>query len=164
MNFHGVLYRGGAEQKIRQYLVDNNYVEAVIQLPSDLFFGTSIGTCIIVLKKNKVDNNILFIDASEEFVRTTNKNKLSEENINNILNIIKKRESIENKSILINFDEIKENDYNLTVNTYVKAEVAQTEIDIKELNERLYRIVEKENLLRKEIDEMVLRLEAEFNE
>ena len=85
VEFPGVLYRGGAEQKIRKYMIDNNFVDTVIQLPSDLFFGTSIATCILVLKKNKLDNNILFVDASNEFIRNTNKNKLSEENINNII-------------------------------------------------------------------------------
>lgn len=87
VEFPGVLYRSGAEQKIRKYMIDNNFVDTVIQLPSDLFFGTSIATCILVLKKNKKDNNILFVDASDEFVRNTNKNKLSDENINNIVNL-----------------------------------------------------------------------------
>ena len=78
------MYRGGAEQKIRKYLIDNNYVECVIQLPDNLFFGTSIATCIMVLKKNKVENSTLFIDASKECVKITNNNKLTEENIQNI--------------------------------------------------------------------------------
>ena len=89
--FPGIFYRGGAEKKIRQYLVDNNFIDTIIQLPSGLFFGTSIATCIIVLKKNKVDNNILFVDASNECVANLNKmkngtniNRLSDENINNI--------------------------------------------------------------------------------
>lgn len=113
VEFPGVLYRGGAEQKIRKYMIDNNFVDTVIQLPSDLFFGTSIATCILVLKKNKLDNNILFVDASNEFIRNTNKNKLSEENINNIINLLKDRKSIENKSYLASYDEVKNNDYNL---------------------------------------------------
>lgn len=100
VEFPGVLYRGGAEQKIRKYMIDNNFVDTVIQLPSDLFFGTSIATCILVLKKNKLDNNILFVDASNEFIRNTNKNKLSDENINNIINLLKDRKSVENKSYL----------------------------------------------------------------
>ena len=116
VEFPGVLYRGGAEQKIRQYMIDNNFVDTVIQLPQDLFFGTSIATCILVLKKNKSDNNILFVDASEECVRNTNKNKLSEENINNIVNLLKDRKSVETKSYLATYDEIKDNDYNISVN------------------------------------------------
>src|SRR3989344_327057 len=85
VEFPGVLYRGGAEQKIRKYLIDNNYVDAVIQLPPDLFFGTSIATCVIVLKKSKKDNKTIFIDASKEFVRNGNKNKLSAANRKKIL-------------------------------------------------------------------------------
>ena len=85
VEFPGVLYRGGAEQKIRKYLIDNNYVDTVIQLPPDLFFGTTIATCIIVLKKSKADNAVLFIDASAEFVRQGNKNKLTEANQQKIL-------------------------------------------------------------------------------
>ena len=80
VEFPGALYRGGAEAKIRKYLVESNYVDAVIQLPPDLFFGTTISTCILVLKKSRVTNDVLFIDASAEFVRKGNKNKLSEEN------------------------------------------------------------------------------------
>ena len=107
VEFPGVLYRGGAEQKIRKYMIDNNFVDTVIQLPPDLFFGTSIATCILVLKKNKKDNNILFVDASDEFVRNTNKNKLSDENINNIVNLLKNRKSVENKAYLAPYEEIK---------------------------------------------------------
>ena len=120
VEFPGVLYRGGAEQKIRKYMIDNNFVDTVIQLPPDLFFGTSIATCILVLKKNKKDNNILFVDASDEFVRNTNKNKLSDENINNIVNLLKDRKSVENKAYLAPYEEIKENDYNISVNSYLK--------------------------------------------
>ena len=116
VEFPGVLYRGGAEQKIRQYMIDNNFVDTVIQLPPDLLFGTSIATCILVLKKNKQDNNILFVDASEECVRNTNKNKLSDDNINNIVNLLKDRKSVENKSYLATYDEVKDNDYNISVN------------------------------------------------
>ena len=95
VEFPGVLYRGGAEQKIRKYLIENNYVDTVIQLPSDLFFGTPIATCVVVLKKSKKDNKTLFIDASAELVRNGNKNKLSEENRKKILNAFINREDIE---------------------------------------------------------------------
>jgi type I restriction enzyme M protein len=120
--FPGVMYRGGAEQKIRKYLVDNNYVDCIIQLPSNLFFGTSIATCIMVMKKNKNDNKTLFIDASNECIKVTNNNKLTPENIERIVNIFAKREEVQHFSHLASYEEIKENDYNLSVSTYVEAE------------------------------------------
>lgn len=158
------MYRGGAEQKIRQYLVDNNYVDVVIQLPPDLFFGTNIGTCIIVLKKNKNDNNILFVDASKEFIRNSTKNKLSDENINNIIKIIENRTNVEYKSILVDYSQIKENEYNISVNTYLKAETEEKSVDIKELNKEIKEIVKREEILRVKIDDIVARLEADFDE
>lgn len=164
VEFPGVLYRGGAEQKIRKYMVDNNFIDTVIQLPSDLFFGTSIATCILVLKKNKTDNNILFIDASEEFVRNTNKNKLSDENINNIIKLLKDRKSVENKAYLAPYEEIKENDYNISVNSYLKITTKEEQIDIKELNKQIKEIVEKENNTRKELDKIIAELESDSNE
>ena len=115
-------------------MINNNFVDSVIQLPSDLFFGTSIATCILVLKKNKTDNNILFVDASEEFVRNTNKNKLSDENINNIVNLLTNRISVDNKAYLASYEEIKENDYNISVNSYLKTNTGEVEIDIEEVS------------------------------
>ena len=97
--FPGIMYRGGAEQKIRKYLVDNNYVDCVIQLPSNLFFGTSIATCIMVMKKNKADNKTLFIDATSECVKVTNNNKLTPENIDRIVDVFTKREEVEHLHI-----------------------------------------------------------------
>jgi len=164
VEFPGVLYRGGAEQKIRQYMIDNNFVEAVIQLPSDLFFGTSIATCILVLKKNKTDNNILFVDASEEFVRNTNKNKLSDENINNIVNLLKERVSIDNKAYLATYDEIKENDYNISVNSYLKTNTGEVEIDIEEVNKKLAEIVPRQQQIRNELEEIIRELESDYYE
>lgn len=164
VEFPGVLYRGGTEQKIRKYLVDNNFVDTIIQLPSDLFFGTSIVTCILVLKKNKADNNILFIDASNEFIRNTNKNKLSDENINNILTLIKNRISEEYKSYLASYEEVKENDYNISVNSYLKAESNEVEIDIKELNKQIAEIVTKQDQVRKELDAIISELESDYDE
>ena len=164
VEFPGVLYRGGAEQKIRQYMIDNNFVDAVIQLPSDLFFGTSIATCILVLKKNKSDNNILFIDASEEFVRNTNKNKLSDENINNIVNLLKERVSVENKSYLATYDEIKENDYNISVNSYLKTNNGEVEIDIEEINKKIAEIVPRQQQIRNELEEIIRELESDYYE
>lgn len=164
VEFPGVLYRGGAEEKIRKYLVDNNFVDTVIQLPSDLFFGTSIATCIIVLKKNKQDNNILFIDASNEFVRGSNKNKLSDENIENILTLIKNRTNEENKSVLVTYEEISNNSYNLSVNSYLKVTSDEEEIDIVELNKKIKEIVEKQDKVRKELDQIIEELESGSNE
>ena len=164
VEFPGVLYRGGAEQKIRKYMIDNNFVDTVIQLPSDLFFGTSIATCILVLKKNKTDNNILFVDASEECVRNTNKNKLSDENINNIINLLKDRKSVENKAYLASYEEVKENDYNISVNSYLKVVTEEEKIDIKELNKQIKEIVEKEDIIRKELDKIIAELESDSNE
>ena len=164
VEFPGVLYRGGAEQKIRQYMIDNNFVDAVIQLPSDLFFGTSIATCILVLKKNKTDNCILFVDASAEFVRNTNKNKLSDENINNIVNLLKDRVSVENKTYLATYDEITENDYNISVNSYLKTNTGGLEIDIKEVNKKLAEIVPRQQQIRNELERIISELESDYND
>jgi len=164
VEFPGVLYRGGAEQKIRQYMIDNNFVDTVIQLPPDLFFGTSIATCILVLKKNKTDNNILFVDASEECVRNTNKNKLSDGNIDNIVNIIKNRKSIDGKSYLATYDEIKENDFNISVNTYLRNTGEETIINIKEINEKLAKLVPKQQKVRDELEAIIKELEVDYNE
>lgn len=164
VEFPGVLYRGGAEQKIRQYMIDNNFVDTVIQLPPDLFFGTSIATCILVLKKNKSDNNILFVDASEEFIRNTNKNKLSDENINNIVGLLKDRVSVENKSYLSTYDEIKENDYNISVNSYLKTNTGEVEIDIEEVNKKLADIVPRQQQIRNELEEIIRELESDYYE
>lgn len=164
VEFPGVLYRGGAEQKIRKYMIDNNFVDTVIQLPPDLFFGTTIATCILVLKKNKTDNNILFVDSSTEFVRNTNKNKLSDENINNIIRLLKERKEVENKSYLATYEEVKENDYNISVNLYLKTNLNEKKIDIKEVNKRLAEIVPRQEQLRKELEEIIRELEVDYHE
>ncbi len=161
VEFPGVLYRGGAEQKIRKYLIDNNYVDTVIQLPPNLFFGTSIATCIIVLKKSKKDNKTLFIDASAEFVHSGNKNKLSDENIKKILDAFIAREDKEYFSKLVDNSKIAENDYNIAVSSYVEQKDTREKIDIKELNKRISEIVKRQNELRAEIDEIVADLEGE---
>ena len=164
VEFPGVLYRGGAEQKIRKYMIDNNFVDTVIQLPSDLFFGTSIATCILVLKKNKLDNNILFVDASNEFIRNTNKNKLSGENINNIISLLKDRKSVENKSYLATYEEIKDNDYNISVNSYLRINTEDKKIDIKEVNRKLAEIVPRQQQIREELEEIIKELEVDYHE
>lgn len=160
VEFPGVLYRGGAEQKIRQYLVDNNYIDAVIQLPPDLFFGTTIATCIIVLRKSKRDNSTLFIDASAEFVREGNKNKLTEANQVRILDVLASRETIRHFSALVKNEAIGENGYNIAVSSYVETEHEDTSVDITALNAEIARIVARQNELRAEIDAIVADLEG----
>ena len=164
VEFPGVLYRGGAEQKIRQYMIDNNFVDTVIQLPPDLFFGTSIATCILVLKKNKPDNNILFVDATDECVRTTNKNKLSDENIENIVSLLKDRKSVENKSYLATYEEVKDNDYNISVNSYLKTVGEDTTIDIEEVNKKLSEVVPRQQKIREELEAIIKELEVDYHE
>lgn len=159
--FPGIMYRGGAEQKIRKYLIDNNYIDCIIQLPDNLFFGTSIATCIMVLKKGKAESKTLFIDASKECVKVTNSNKLTEENIENILKVFTERkDKIDYVSRLVNNDEIAQNDYNLSVSSYVEAEDTREVIDIKVLNAQIAEIVEKENKLRAEIDKIIAKIEG----
>ena len=160
VEFPGVLYRGGAEQKIRQYLIDNNYVDAVIQLPSDLFFGTSIATCIIVLKKSKRDNAILLIDASAEFVRSGNKNELLPKHQQKILNAFTERKDVEYFARLVDHNEIAENDYNIAVSSYVEEEDTREPIDIQALNAEIVEIVERQAELRTKIDAIVSDLEG----
>ena len=159
VEFPGVLYRGGAEQKIRKYLVDNNYVDAVIQLPDNLFFGTSIATCIIVLKKSKRDNSILFIDATPEFIHEGNKNKLSQANIDRILNAYVARKDEAHFTHLVNRDEIEANEYNISVSTYVEQQDTRETVDIHTLNRKIAEIVARQDELRKAIDAIVADLE-----
>ncbi|MBP5357675.1 MAG: type I restriction-modification system subunit M [Treponema sp.] len=159
--FPGIMYRGGAEQKIRKYLIDNNYIDCIIQLPDNLFFGTSIATCIMVLKKGKAENKTLFIDASKECVKVTNSNKLTEQNIDNILKVFTERkEKIDYVSRLVDNSEIAENEYNLSVSSYVEAEDTREVIDIKVLNKQIDEIVAKENSLRAEIDKIIREIEG----
>lgn len=160
VEFPGVLYRGGAEQKIRKYLVDNNYVDAVIQLPPDLFFGTTIATCVIVLKKSKKDNKTIFIDASKEFVRNGNKNKLAENNRKKILDAFISREGSEYFSKLVDYKDIVDNDYNIAVSSYVTAEDTREVVNITELNAKINQIVARQSELRKSIDEIVADIEG----
>ena len=160
VEFPGVLYRSGAERKIRDYLVRNNFVEAVIQLPADLFFGTTIATCILVLKKNKAASDVLFVDASEEFERRDSKNKLMPENIDRIMDVIAARSEEEHFSKLVSNDDILENDVNLSVSSYVEKKDEREEIDIVELNAEIARIVAREDELRRKIDAIVADLEG----
>lgn len=159
--FPGVLYRGGNEQKIRKYLIDNNYIDAIIQLSDNLFFGTSIATCIMVLKKSKTENSTLFIDASKESVKVTNNNKLNDENISRILNIFKNKEEVQHISRLVPNEKIAEEGYNLSVSTYVEIEDTREKIDINSLNKEIEEIVKKQDTLRDEIDKVVAEIEGE---
>lgn len=160
VEFPGVLYRGGAEQKIRQYLIDNNYVDAVIQLPPDLFFGTTIATCVIVLKKSKFDNATLFIDASAEFVRTGNKNKLTDANRQKILDAFTARKDIPHFARLVENGDITENGYNISVSSYVEQADTRVATDIKALNLEIAGIVARQSELRTQIDCIVAELEG----
>lgn len=161
VEFPGVLYRGGAEQKIRQYLVDNNYVDAVIQLPPDLFFGTTIATCIVVLKKSKRDNATLFIDASAEFVRSGNKNKLLPDHRQKILEAFTQRQNIEHFARLVENGDIAANGYNIAVSSYVEQANTSEAVDIRALNARISRIVARQAELREQIDAIVADLEGD---
>ena len=156
--FPGILYRGGAEKKIRQYLIDNNFIDCVIQLPSNLFFGTSIATCIMVLKKNKQDNKTLFIDATKECIKVTNNNKLMPENIDRIVDTFAARTETLHFSHLASFEEIQEQEYNLSVSTYVEVEDTREKIDIRQLNAEIARIVAREEVLRAEIDKIIAEI------
>lgn len=158
VEFPGVLYRGGAEQKIRKYLIDNNYIDTVIQLPANLFFGVSIATCIIVLKKSKKDNATLFIDASGEFIHEGNKNKLSDANIARILEAFVARKDDAHFARLVENDKIAENDYNISVSSYVEQPDTREEVDIEALNLRIAEIVARQNVLRTAIDAIVATL------
>lgn len=161
VEFPGVLYRGGAEGKIRRYLVENNFVHAVIQLPPDLFFGTTIATCIIVLKKARPDHSVLFVDASAECVREGNKNRLTVENQQRILSLVSERQAVDHVAALVSIDDIKDNDWNLSVSSYVEPEDTREQVDIVELNTRIAGIVERQRELRASIDAIVAELEAD---
>lgn len=158
--FPGVMYRGGAEQKIRRYLIDNNYVDCIIQLPDNLFFGTSIATCIMVLKKSKTEGSILFIDASKECIKVTNNNKLSEKNINTILEAYTNRRDVKHYASVVSNDKVAENEYNLSVSSYVEQEDTREKIDIKKLNAEIKEIVAREEILRAEIDKIIAEIEV----
>ena len=160
VEFPGVLYRGGKEQKIRQYLIDNNFVDCVIQLPANLFFGVTIATCIIVLKKSKRDNKVLFIDASNEFIHSGNKNKLTDENIQKVLDTYIERTDKEHFAKLVSNEEIGKNDYNISVSSYVEQKDTKEVIDIKVLNQELIDVVAKQSTLRTQIDAIVKDLEG----
>jgi type I restriction enzyme M protein len=160
VEFPGVMYRSGAEQKIRKYLVDNNYVDAVIQLPADLFFGTGIQTCILVLKKSKSDNKVLFINAEKNFVREGNKNKFTQPNRNLVYDAYVARQDVEYFARLADHSEIQANDYGLAVTSYVTSQDTREVIDIQDLNKQIAAIVSRQDELRTAIDAIVADLES----
>lgn len=153
--FPGVMYRGGAEQKIRKYLVENNYVDAVIQMPDNLFYGTSIATCLLILKKNKADNKIAFIDASNECKKVTNANKLEPEHIEKILGWFTDRQDVEYRVKMATDDDVAAQKYNLSVSTYVEKEDTREKIDIDVLEKQLVDVVAREDELRDAIDAII---------
>lgn len=156
VEFPGVLYRGGAEQKIRKYLIDNNYVDTIIQLPQNLFFGVSIATCIIVLKKGrKADNNVLFIDASEKYEKAGNKNRLTEQDQQDILSAYEKREDVEYFTKLVSNDDIAKNDYNLSVSSYVEQEDKREKINIGKVNYEVSELVSEIASLEEDLDKTI---------
>ena len=156
-----MLYRSGAELKIRKYLIDNNYIDCIIQLPDNLFFGTSIATCIMVLKKSKKENSTLFIDASRECVKVTNSNKMTDENIANIIKFYIDRTDVDLQCKGCSNSYIAEKDYILSVSTYVEQEDKREVIDIKALNNEIQGIVKRCESLRTEIDAIIAEIEEE---
>ena len=160
--FPGIFYRGGAEQKIRTYLVDNNFVETVIALPPNLFYGTSIAVNILVLSKHKADTTTQFIDASGEefFKKETNNNVLLPEHIDRIISIFGNKEELQYVATSVNNKQIEENDYNLSVSSYVEAEDKREVIDIAKLNAEVAETVTRIDRLRADIDEIIKELEG----
>lgn len=159
--FPGIFYRKGAEKNIRQYLIDNNFIDCIIQLPENLFFGTSIATCILVMAKNKVDNKVLFIDATQEYKKETNNNILDVANIENILEEFRNRTDKEHFSKYVNIEEIIENDYNLSVSTYVEKLDSREKVDIDSLNKEINENVDAINKLRDSINKIISGLKNE---
>ena len=161
VTFPGIFYRGGAEQKIRKYLVENNYVETVISLAPNLFFGTSIAVNILVLAKNKKDHNVQFIDASKLFKKETNNNVLTDDHIAQIMQTFADKSETAHFSINVADSQIAENDFNLSVSSYVEAEDTREVIDITVLNEEIRQTVAKITALRQRIDDVIAQIEAE---
>lgn len=159
--FPGIFYRGGAEQKIRQYLIDNNYVETVISLASNLFFGTTIAVNILVLSKHKTDTTTQFIDASGLFKKETNNNVLTEQHIANIIKVFASKENVDHFAKSIELEDIVKAEYNLSVSSYVEAKDSRELVDITELNAQLKTIVAKIDQLRSDVDAIVAEIEGE---
>jgi len=159
VTFPGIFYRGGAEKKIREYLVENNYIETIIALPANLFYGTSIAVNILVLSKHKTDTKIQFIDASEFYKKETNNNVLTNEYIEKILNLFSEKKDVKHIVKMADIDEIRKNDFNLSVSAYVEPKDTRENIDIKKLNEEIKETVKKIDVLRYEIEEVIKEIE-----
>ena len=160
--FPGIFYRGGAEQKIRKYLVDNNYVESVISLAPNLFYGTSIAVNLLVLSKHKIENKTQFIDASGEdfFKKVTNNNVMTDKHIAKVMDIFDSKEEVAHVATSIDNTKIAINDYNLSVSSYVEVKDNREKIDIVKLNNEVSKTVEKINKLRADIDTIIKEIEA----
>ena len=159
--FPGIFYRGGAEQKIRKYLVDNNFVETVIALAPNLFFGTTIAVNILVLSKSKTDTSTQFIDASGLFKKETNNNVLLDEHIDQIMAVFDSKANVDHFAQSVPFEKVAGNDYNLSVSSYVEAEDTREVVDIAQLNAELKTTVARIDQLRKDIDAIVAEIEDE---
>ena len=156
-----MLYRGGAEKQIREYLIKGNYVDTVIQLPPNLFFGVGIATCIIVLSKGKKpDGNVLFIDASNEFVKNGNKNLLEQQDIDTIVNAFIDRKDEQYFTKLVSNEDILANDCNLSVSSYVEQEDTREKIDIKAVNKDIVKVVNDVNRLREKVNGFIKEMEG----
>lgn len=159
--FPGIFYRGGAEQKIRQFLVDNNYVETVISLASNLFYGTTIAVNILVLSKHKLDTTTQFIDASGLFKKETNNNVLQDAHIGQIMTVFDSKADVEHFALSVPFEKVAANDYNLSVSSYIEAKDNREVVDITKLNAALKTTVARIDQLRKDIDAIVAEIEGE---
>lgn len=159
--FPGIFYRGGAEKQIRQYLIDHNFIDTIIALPENLFFGTNIATYVLILCKNKTNTDVLFIDAGNECIKVGKNNKLSRINIQNILELYQNREDKDHLSAIVSHEQIQANDYNLSVSSYVQKPDTREKIDIKALNSEIDSIVARQNELRVKIDAIVRELEGD---
>ncbi|CSB21861.1 type I restriction-modification system methyltransferase subunit [Vibrio cholerae] len=159
--FPGIFYRGGAEQKIRKYLVDNNFVETVISLAPNLFYGTTIAVNILVLAKNKTTTDTQFIDASGLFKKETNNNVLTDDHIKQIMSVFDSKENVDHLARSVPFERVVENDYNLSVSSYVEAKDTREVVDIGELNDKLKTTVARITQLRQDIDTIVAEIEGE---
>jgi type I restriction enzyme M protein len=159
--FPGIFYRGGAEQKIRQYLVDNNYVETVISLAPNLFFGTTIAVTILVLSKHKTDTTTQFIDASGLFKKDTNTNTMTDDHIQQIMDVFDNKENVDHLAKSVPLEQVADNDYNLSVSSYVEAKDNREVTDIKKLNAELKTTVSRIDQLRTEIDVIVAEIEGD---
>nr|WP_288833745.1 type I restriction-modification system subunit M [uncultured Flavobacterium sp.] len=160
--FPGIFYRGGAEQKIRKYLVDNNFVETIISVAPNLFYGTSIAVTLLVLSKKKTENKVQFIDASGEdfFKKVTNNNMMTDDHIDKIMEIFDSKQDIPHVAVSIDNNKIAENDYNLSVSSYVEAKDNREQINIAELNKEVSKTVEKIDKLRADINAIINEIEA----